>query len=78
MTDDRRPTSSGKPRKSPRKIASVRAPRNRVRPPGEPPSCSFCGRGPGEYRAIVKGPQAYICNVCVSESVRLVADESPQ
>ena len=75
MTDDRHPEPPRKPRKSRRKDARVPAPPRSAQPPGEPPRCSFCGRRQGEYRAIVKGPQANICNVCVSESVRLVADE---
>ncbi|MEQ8230329.1 MAG: ClpX C4-type zinc finger protein [Gammaproteobacteria bacterium] len=32
---------------------------------GEPPYCSFCGRGRNEYRHIVGGPEVRICDDCL-------------
>lgn len=33
---------------------------------GEPPLCSFCGRGKGEYRHLVTAPKGNICDRCVA------------
>ena len=33
---------------------------------GEPPLCSFCGRGKGEYRQLVTAPKGNICNLCIA------------
>jgi len=38
----------------------------------EPPFCSFCGKATNEVRALVPGPQVFICNECVSECVRIL------
>lgn len=35
---------------------------------GEPPYCSFCGRGRNEYRRIVGGPKVMICNDCLADA----------
>lgn len=37
---------------------------------GEPPLCSFCGRGKGEYRQLVSAPKGNICDSCVSSARR--------
>lgn len=29
--------------------------------------CAFCGRGPEEVQALVRGPQGTICDRCVAE-----------
>ena len=40
----------------------------------EPPFCSFCGRGRREYQSLVSGPDAYICDRCIRESLKIVRD----
>lgn len=35
---------------------------------GEPPFCSFCGRGKGEYRRLVAAPKVNICDQCVANA----------
>ena len=35
---------------------------------GEPPLCSFCGRGKGEYRQLVTAPKGNICDRCVADA----------
>lgn len=35
---------------------------------GEPPLCSFCGRGKGEYRQLVSAPKGNICDRCVANA----------
>lgn len=35
---------------------------------GEPPFCSFCGRGKGEYRRLVAAPKVNICDACVANA----------
>lgn len=35
---------------------------------GEPPYCSFCGRGRNEYQRIVGGPKVMICNDCLADA----------
>ncbi len=34
--------------------------------------CSFCGRAPNEVASIIAGPDVYICDVCVSDSVDII------
>lgn len=34
--------------------------------------CSFCGRTPEEVQSIIAGPNVYICDVCVSNSVDII------
>ncbi len=41
---------------------------------GEPPYCSFCGKGRGEYRAVVPGPELFICDGCVFERVKILKE----
>ena len=45
---------------------------NARRPPaivrGEPPYCSFCGRGRGEYGRLLGGSAASICNLCLADA----------
>lgn len=57
------------------KVARLRGPVRGPQPTGKPPYCSFCGRGCDEYDNLVQGPQAYICNLCLDASARLVADD---
>ncbi len=40
---------------------------------GEPPLCSFCGRGKGEYRHLVTAPKGNICNVCIAQAKEQLA-----
>jgi hypothetical protein len=46
-------------------------------PTGEPPYCSFCGRGRNEYRALIPGPQIYICDICVAECQKILTEMPP-
>lgn len=57
------------------KVAELRGSVQDPQPTGKPPFCSFCGRGRDEYDRLVQGPQAYICNLCLDASARLVADD---
>ena len=34
--------------------------------------CSFCGRNPEEVTSIIAGPNVYICDVCVANSVDIL------
>lgn len=34
--------------------------------------CSFCGRAPDEVASIIAGPDVYICDICVSDSVDII------
>ncbi|MFQ5797213.1 MAG: ATP-dependent Clp protease ATP-binding subunit ClpX [Bacteroidota bacterium] len=34
--------------------------------------CSFCGRTPEEVQSIIAGPNVYICDICVSNSVDII------
>jgi ATP-dependent Clp protease ATP-binding subunit ClpX len=34
--------------------------------------CSFCGRSPEEVTSIIAGPDVYICDVCVANSVDII------
>src|SRR5512137_3141625 len=34
--------------------------------------CSFCGRSPEEVQSIIAGPNVYICDICVSNSVEII------
>ncbi len=34
--------------------------------------CSFCGRAPNEVASIIAGPDVYICDICVSDSVDII------
>jgi len=34
--------------------------------------CSFCGRAPNEVTSIIAGPDVYICDICVSDSVDII------
>ena len=43
---------------------------------GEPPFCSFCGRGKGEYRRLVAAPKVNICDTCVSSARQQLAGDS--
>ena len=36
------------------------------------PSCSFCGRSVDEVGNMIAGPDVYICDICVSESVDIL------
>jgi hypothetical protein len=40
--------------------------------PGEPPYCSFCGKGVNQVRKLVAGPDVYICNECVAKAQELI------
>ena len=33
--------------------------------PGEPRSCSFCGREQKQVKALISGPGVFICNLCI-------------
>jgi ATP-dependent protease Clp ATPase subunit len=37
--------------------------------------CSFCGKKWDEVRALINGPGVYICDTCVSVSVKIIAGE---
>lgn len=39
---------------------------------GEKIRCSFCGRTPEEVSSIIAGPEVYICDICVSNSVDII------
>jgi hypothetical protein len=43
---------------------------------GEPPLCSFCGRGKGEYRRLVAAVKGNICDLCVATARAQLAKES--
>jgi ATP-dependent Clp protease ATP-binding subunit ClpX len=34
--------------------------------------CSFCGRAPNEVASIIAGPDVYICDICVSDSIDII------
>jgi ATP-dependent Clp protease ATP-binding subunit ClpX len=40
--------------------------------PEEKIRCSFCGRAPNEVASIIAGPEVYICDICVSDSVDII------
>ena len=44
---------------------------------GEAPLCGFCGRGKGEYRRLIAGPKANICDVCVANATQQIARDKP-
>jgi hypothetical protein len=39
---------------------------------GDPPFCSFCGKGVNQVRKMVAGPSVHICNECVALAQRLI------
>ncbi len=41
---------------------------------GEPPFCSFCGRGKGEYRRLVSAAKGNICDACVVNAKQQLED----
>ena len=43
---------------------------------GEPPFCSFCGRGKGEYRRLVAAPKVNICDQCVSTARQQLGNDA--
>ena len=43
--------------------------------PGGKHRCSFCGKPHGQVRRLFSGPQAFICNECVSLTADLLASE---
>ena len=46
-----------------------------AKPGATPPFCSFCGRGRGEYRSLVSGPDVFICDRCIRESSNLLKND---
>ena len=42
----------------------------------KPPFCSFCGKGKDEYKSLVAGPSANICDECIIKSVEILIDEN--
>lgn len=40
--------------------------------------CSFCGRGASEVRLIISGMSGFICNDCVEQAQRIVAEQLKQ
>jgi len=42
---------------------------------GEPPFCSFCGRGKGEYRRLIAAPKVNICDACVANARLQLKDD---
>lgn len=44
---------------------------------GEAPFCGFCGRGKGEYRRLIAGPKAAICDVCVNDAKQQMQSDTP-
>lgn len=38
--------------------------------------CSFCGKSQEEVRDMVAGPDVFICNECVSDAVRALAERA--
>ncbi|MCB1746493.1 MAG: hypothetical protein H6977_02585 [Gammaproteobacteria bacterium] len=38
--------------------------------------CSFCGRGPEDYRAAVRGPAGIICDACLARA-SAITDPGP-
>lgn len=43
---------------------------------GEPPYCSFCGKGKNEYKTLVQGPDVYICDECVRKAQKIIDEEN--
>jgi ATP-dependent Clp protease ATP-binding subunit ClpX len=39
--------------------------------------CSFCGRTPEEAQSIIAGPEVYICDICVYNSVDIIRKNAP-
>jgi len=39
--------------------------------------CSFCGRTPDEAQSIIAGPDVYICDICVHNSVDIIRKNAP-
>ncbi len=39
--------------------------------------CSFCGRTPEEAQSIIAGPDVYICDICVCNSVDIIRKNAP-
>jgi ATP-dependent Clp protease ATP-binding subunit ClpX len=39
--------------------------------------CSFCGRTPEEAQSIIAGPDVYICDICVYNSVDIIRKNAP-
>ncbi|MCX5232687.1 ClpX C4-type zinc finger protein [Streptomyces sp. NPDC006553] len=42
--------------------------------PAEPTHCSFCGKPSAEVGKLVAGPGVHICDECVAEAERIVAE----
>ncbi len=36
--------------------------------------CSFCGRGHAQVRRMLSGPGVYICDACVQQAARIIAE----
>ena len=44
--------------------------------PGQPPYCSFCGKGRSEVKRMMRGPtEVYICNECVVVCSEIIEGE---
>jgi hypothetical protein len=42
---------------------------------GDPPFCSFCGKGNNQVKKMVAGSSVYICSECVAEAQRIIDGE---
>lgn len=42
---------------------------------GESLNCSFCGKGQGEVKRLIAGPEVYICDECVGLCNEIIAEE---
>jgi ATP-dependent Clp protease ATP-binding subunit ClpX len=38
-------------------------------------SCSFCGKGQGEVKKLIAGPNVYICDECIDLCNDIIAED---
>ncbi|MGE0487446.1 MAG: ClpX C4-type zinc finger protein [Gammaproteobacteria bacterium] len=65
----RKPTKPGRPRAA--QVIRLDAAPSSGTPSTAVDHCSFCGRGPDEYRAAVRGPAGTICDDCLARAEAL-------
>jgi len=46
--------------------------------PADGAHCSFCGRGPNEFKRLIAGPMVFICDECIEICVNALSGINPE
>ena len=46
--------------------------------PADGAHCSFCGRGPNEFKRLIAGPMVFICDECIEICVNALSGLNPE